>query len=193
MARPPTRPRVPSRLMTAEEFFELDIPDGKAELVRGRVIRMSFPGMRHGVIAVRIAARLLSFVEAHELGFVFAATGCITARDPDTVRGPDVAFVSFERLAGHDPPETFLPFAPDLAVEVISPSERPKGIRQKVQDWFAGGARRVWLFYPRTCNVYVLRSPTDVQILGPGDTLTGEDVLPGFSCPVAALFEPPGR
>jgi len=188
MARPPTRPRVPSRLMTAEEFFELDIPDGKAELVRGRVIRMSFPGMRHGVIAVRIAARLLSFVEAHGLGYVCAETGCITARNPDTVRGPDVAFVSFERMAGQVAPDTFMQFAPDLAVEVISPSQRPKGIREKVQDWFAGGARRVWLFYPRTCNVYVLRSPTDVQILGPDDTLIGGDLLPGFTCPVAAFF-----
>ncbi|HXO30187.1 MAG TPA: Uma2 family endonuclease [Thermoanaerobaculia bacterium] len=193
MARPATRQRVPSRLMTAEEFFELDIPDAKAELVRGRVVRMSLPKVWHAVIAMRIGARLLGFVEAHGLGYVCAETGCITARDPDTVRGPDVAFVSFERMAGQVAPDTFLQFAPDLAVEVISPSQRPKQIREKVQDWFAGGARRVWLFYPRTCNVYVLRSPTDVQILGPGDTLTGEDLLPGFSCPVAAFFEPPGR
>ncbi len=193
MARPPTRQRAPSRLMTAEEFFELDIPDARAELVRGRVVRMSLPKVRHAVIALRIGARLLGFVEAHGLGHVCAETGCITAREPDTVRGPDIAFVSFERMAGQVPPDTFLQFAPDLAVEVISPSQRPKQIREKVQDWFAGGARRVWLFYPRTCNAYVLRSPTDVQILGPGDTLTGEDLLPGFSCPVAAFFEPSGR
>jgi Uma2 family endonuclease len=180
--------KVPTQLMTAEEFFELDIPDGKAELVRGEVVRMSFPGMEHGVIAVRIAARLLSFAEAHALGYVFAETGCILARDPDTVRGPDVAFVSFERMAGQAPHQKFVPFAPDLAVEVISPSQRPKGIREKVRDFFAGGARRVWLFYPATRTVYVLRSPTDVQILGPDDTLSGEDVLPGFSCPVAVFF-----
>jgi len=179
--------------MTAEEFFELDIPDAKAELVRGRVVRMSLPKVRHAVIALRIGARLLGFVEAQGLGYVFVETGCITARDPDTVRGPDIAFVSFERMAGQVPPDTFLQFAPDLAVEVISPSQRPKQIREKVRDWFGGGARQVWLFYPRTANVYVLRSPTDVQILGPGDTLTGEDMLPGFSCPVAALFEPPER
>jgi Uma2 family endonuclease len=188
MAKLTARQRVPSRLMTAEEFFELDTPDGKAELVRGRVVRMSFPNVRHGVIALEIGARLLSFAKAHSLGHVFVETGCITARDPDTVRGPDVAFVSFERLAGQDLPETWWQFAPDLVVEVISPSERPKYIREKVRDWFAGGARRVWLFYPRTRNVYVLSSPTDVQILGPGDTLSGEDVVPGFSCPVAAFF-----
>ncbi|SRR5258707_608878 len=180
--------RVRTRLMTAEEFFELDVPDSRAELLRGEVVRMSFPGGEHGVIAVRIAARLLSFVEANQLGFVTNESGFILARHPDTVRGPDVAFVSFERLGGQAPPKRFWPFAPDLAVEVISPSQRPKGVREKVRDWFAAGARRVWLFYPATRTVYVLRSPTDAQILGPADTLSGEDLLPGFSCPVAAFF-----
>ncbi len=188
MAKAPTRSKVPHRLMTAEEFFELDIPDSRAELVRGEVVRMSFPGLEHGVIAVRIAARLLAFVEAHGLGYVFVETGCITARDPDTVRGPDVAYVSFARMAGQPPPPKFLQFAPDLAVEVISPSQRPGAIREKVKDWFAGGARQVWLVYPRTRNVYVLRSPTAVQIVGTEATLTGGDILPGFSCPVAELF-----
>jgi Uma2 family endonuclease len=180
--------RARTQLMTAAEFFELDVPDGRAELVRGRVVRMSFPGMRHGVVAVKIGARLLGFVEAHALGYVFVETGCITARDPDTVRGPDVAYVSFDRMAGQAPPVQFMPFAPDLAVEVISPTQRPKGIRAKVQDWFAGGARCVWLVYPASRNLYVLGSPTDVQILGPGDTVTGGDLLPGFSCQVSAFF-----
>jgi len=74
--------KVPTRLMTAEEFFELDIPDCKAELVRGRVLRMSFPSMEHGVITMRIGARLLSYVEQHALGFVTNETGFILARDP---------------------------------------------------------------------------------------------------------------
>jgi Uma2 family endonuclease len=180
--------KTPVRLLTAEEFFELDIQDGRAELVRGEVVRMSFPGLRHGVIAAEIAARLLAFVKAEALGHVFVETGCITARNPDTVRDPDVAFVSSEREGGQAPSESFLQVAPDLAVEVISASQRPKQVREKVQDWFAGGSRRVWLVYPRTRNVYVLRSPTSVQILGPADTLSGEELLPGFSCQVAELF-----
>jgi Uma2 family endonuclease len=188
MAKLPSRQQVPSRLMTAEEFSELD-PDLKAELVRGRVVPLALPKPRHGVITVRISARLLSFVESNNLGFVTSEIGFILARDPDTVRGPDVAFLSFERLGSHALPEKWPSFAPDLVVEVISPSDRPKQIRDKVRDWFAGGARRVWLFYPRTRNVYALRSPTDVQVLGAGDTLTGGDVLPGFSCPVAELFK----
>jgi Uma2 family endonuclease len=180
--------RVPTQQMTAEKFFGLVVPDGRAELVRGEVVPMSFPGGEHGVIAVRVAARLLSFVEANALGFVTAETGFILERDPDTVRGPDVAFVSYERLGGQAPPKKFWPFAPDLAVEVISPSQRPKGVREKVRSWFAAGTRQVWLLYPATRTIYVLSSPTDVQILGPDATLLGGDLLPGFSCPVAAFF-----
>jgi Uma2 family endonuclease len=137
---------------------------------------------------VRVAARLLSFVEANALGFVTAETGFILERDPDTVRGPDVAFVSYERLGGQAPPKKFWPFAPDLAVEVISPSQRPKGVREKVRSWFAAGTRHVWLLYPVTRTIYELSSPTDVQILGPDDTLISGDLLPGFSCPIAAFF-----
>jgi Uma2 family endonuclease len=181
--------RVPTQLITAERFFELVIPDGRAELVRGEVVPLSFRGGEHGVISVRIAARLLGFVEANALGFVSVESGFILAREPDTVRGPDVAFVSFERLGGQALPKKFWPFAPDLAVEVISPSQRPKGIREKVRDWFVAGARRVWLFYPATRTIYVLRSATDVQILGPHDTLSCEELLPGFSCPVVNFFQ----
>jgi Uma2 family endonuclease len=180
--------RVPTQPMTAEEFFDLIIPDGRAELVRGEVVPMSFPSVKHGVIAARVTARLLSFVEANALGFVTAETGFILERDPDTVRGPDVSFISLERLGDQALPETFCPFAPDLAVEVISPSQRPKAVREKVRSWFAAGTRQVWLLYPVTRTIYVLSSPTDVQILGPDDTLIGGDLLPGFSCPVGAFF-----
>jgi Uma2 family endonuclease len=188
MARSPLRSRIPSRLLTAEEFSELDIPDGKAELVRGRVVPLTFPTARHALVTLKIGAYLLSFVEAHRLGYVLVETGYVLERDPDTVRGPDVAFVSSERMGGRPLPEKWFALAPDLAVEVISPSERPKHIREKVRDWFAGGARLIWLVYPRSKNIYVLRAPGEVQILGPDDTLSGEDVMPGFTCKVADLF-----
>jgi Uma2 family endonuclease len=174
--------------MTAEKFFDLIIPDGRAELVRGEVVPMSFPGVEHGVIAARVTARLLTFVEANALGFVTTETGFILERDPDTVRGPAVSFLSLERLGGQPVHKKFCPFAPDLAVEVISPSQRPKGVHEKVRSWFAAGTLQVWLLYPVTRTVYVLSSPTDVQILGPDDTLVGGDLLPGFTCPVAAFF-----
>ncbi|HLX07320.1 MAG TPA: Uma2 family endonuclease [Thermoanaerobaculia bacterium] len=184
MARASTRP------VTAEEFLVLDLPDARAELVRGEVVRMSLPGGEHGIVAMRIGARLFRFVDEHALGVVCSAeTGFLVARHPDTVRGPDAAFVARERLGGGPPPLGFWPFAPDLAVEVISPHDRPQAVREKVRDWFASGTRRVWLLYPGTRTVHNLRSPSDAEILGTADLLSGEDLLPGFSCPVAALFD----
>ena len=175
--------------LTAEEFFAESFPDARTELVRGEARSMSPAGGEHGVIALRIGARLLTFVEASGLGVVCGAeTGFLVGRDPDTVRAPDAAFVSRQRMAGGSPPKTFWPFAPDLAVEVVSPSERAEGIQERVRDWFAGGVRRLWLVYPSVGTVHVLRSPSDVQVLGLGDTLSGEDVLPGFSCAIAAFF-----
>src|SRR5580693_508811 len=87
------------------------------------------------------------------------------------------------------PPKTSWPFAPDLAVEVVSPSERAEAVQERVLDWFAGGTRRGWLVYRNVHTVHVHRSPSEVQILGSADSLSGEDVLPGFSCRVGALFE----
>jgi Uma2 family endonuclease len=175
--------------LTAEEFFAQSFPDARTELVQGEVVRMSPAGFEHGVIALRLGARLLAFVEAHELGAVCGAeTGFLIGRNPDTVRAPDVAFVARERLGEGPRVKTFLPFAPDLAVEVVSPSERAEGVQERVRDWFAGGVRQVWMVYPSVERVHVLRSPADVQILGGGETISGGDLLPGFSCPVAALF-----
>ena len=183
-------PRSSTRPITAEEFLVLDLPDTRAELVRGEVVRMSPAGGEHGVVAMRIGARLCRFVDEHALGvFCSAETGFLVARQPDTVRGPDAAFVARERLGGGPPPLGFWPFAPDLAVEVISPHDRPWMIQEKVRDWFASGTRRVWLLDPGTRTVHILRSPTEAEILGPQEMLAGEDLLPGFSCPVAALFD----
>ncbi|HVT58270.1 MAG TPA: Uma2 family endonuclease [Thermoanaerobaculia bacterium] len=184
MARASTQP------LTAEEFFALSFPDSRTELVRGEVVWMSPANAEHGVIAMRIGARLHAFVESHGLGAVCAAeTGFLLGRDPDTVRAPDAAFVSCQRIGAGPPPRTFWPFAPDLAVEVVSPSARARGLEESVRDWFAGGARRVCLLYPQSGTVHVFRSPSEVQVLGSGEMLSGEDVLPGFSCAVAALFE----
>ncbi len=178
--------RASTRLLTAEEFFALDFPLARAELVRGEAVCVSLPGGEHGVVALRIGARLLSFVEANALGFCSAETGFLLARDPDTVRGPDAAFVSrqrLSRLSGTAPPKGFWPFAPDLAVEVISPHDRPQGVQEKVRDWFAGGTRLIWLLYPATRTIHVLHSPSEVEILGRADILSGEE------CPVASLFD----
>ena len=114
--------------------------------------------------------------------------GIVLERGPDTVRAPDVAYFSPERL----PPETditrFLDAVPDLAVEIVSPSNRPSEIREKAEMWTSFGARLVWVVWPETMTVDVYRPEESVVTLGAEDTLTGEDVLPEFSCPVREVF-----
>jgi Uma2 family endonuclease len=108
-------------------------------------------------------------------------------RDPDTVRGPDVAFVRKERVP--DPiPATFLEFAPDLVGEVLSPNDRPGEVLAKIGDWLDGGARLVWVIDPERRVARVYRADGTEQILGENDQLAGEDVLPGFSCALASLL-----
>jgi Uma2 family endonuclease len=176
--------------LTAEDLFDLNVPDEKTELVDGELLRMSPAGGEHGVVALRIGARLLTFVEERDLGVVCAAeTGFLVRRDPDTVRAPDAAFVSRERMGKDRPPKKFWPLAPDLAVEVVSPSETAELVQERLRDWFAAGTRAVWMLYPGTASVHAYRSPSEVRILQRDDVLTGDDdLLPGFSCPVAGLF-----
>ena len=177
------------RSLTADDFFSLDLHDVKSELVQGEVVRMSPAGGEHGVVAMRIGSRLLAFVEAHDLGVVCAAeTGFLVERNPDTVRAPDAAFVSKERMGSEPLPKKFWLFPPDLAVEVVSPSESADSVQERVGDWLAAGTRAVWLLYPSLSTVHVYRQPTDIRILQKADVLTGEEFLPGFTCAVADLF-----
>jgi Uma2 family endonuclease len=175
--------------MSAEAFFAASLPDARTELVLGEVVRMTPAGGEHGVVAMRIGARLLVHAEAHGLGVVCAAeTGFLIRREPDTVRAPDVAFVARERIPAGGPPKAFWMLAPDLAVEVVSPSERGEDTQQRIRDWLEAGVRCVWVIYPTLRTVHVLRSLAAARILQAGDLLSGEDVLPGFTCPVAELF-----
>src|SRR5690349_21092492 len=168
------------KAITADEFFAMSFPNERTELVRGEVIRMSPTGAEHGVVAGTIHTLLNVHVRADKLGVVCAAeTGFIIARDPDTVRAPDASFVSHERMGGMPRPRKFWPFAPDLAVEVVSPGDTAEEIETKVGEWFAGGAHRVWVFYPVASKAHDYRSPTEVTILRAEDTLDGGDVVPG--------------
>jgi Uma2 family endonuclease len=177
------------RPLTADDFFSLDLHDVRSELVQGEVVQMCPAGGEHGVVAMRIGSRLLDFVEAHDLGVVCAAeTGFLLDRDPDTVRAPDAAFVSKKRMGPGPPPKKFWPYPPDLAVEVVSPSETAESIQARVREWLAAGTSAVWLLYPGLSVVHVYRNPTDVRILQKGDALTGGDVLPGFTCGLVDLF-----
>ena len=149
---------------------------------------MSPSGSLHGAVVIRISGPLWNHVEQHCLGMVFGAeTGFHIGRDPDTVRAPDVAFVRAERLAG-GLPRGFFPGAPDLAVEVLSPEDRPGKVLAKTGDWLQAGCRMVWVVDPERRTVTVYRSASDVRVLGVGEEVSGDDVLPGFSLPVGEIF-----
>jgi Uma2 family endonuclease len=182
-----------TKLMTADELLALPSfvngSDRRYELIKGVLKVMSPTKPLHGVVCARLAARLVSFIEEHDLGEVFGAeTGFLVETDPDTVVGADAAFVSRERLATVETFEKFFPFAPDLAVEVLSPSNTVQEIDEKVNFYFAAGSRAVWVFNPKRRTVAVYRSPFDVRILSEQETLEGGDVLPQFRLELAKLF-----
>jgi len=183
-----------TRLVTADELLVMPHRDERGndcrlELIRGEVRRMSPTGGTHGILCMRLGAALFHFVEAHGLGVALGAeTGFVVRRDPDSVLGADAAFVSRARLEAVENLDKFVPFAPDLAVEVLSPSNTAVEMDEKIALYFAAGSRAVWIVNPKRRTVAVYTSPFDVRILGEGDALDGGDVLPGFALPLARLF-----
>ena len=176
--------------MTAEELFIVSGDSDKCELVDGALVRMPPTGGRHGKVAVRIGRLLDEHVEARDRGVVCGAeTGFILRRDPDVVRAPDVSFVAKARIPVTGAPDAYWSLAPDLAVEVVSPSDRRADVQQKVAEYFAAGTRLVWVVDPATRTVRVHRSIEDVRVLTDDALLTGDDVLPEFSCPVHRCFD----
>lgn len=177
-----------TRLVSAEEFARIPDDDHRYELVEGRVVRMSPPGARHAVLVTGIASLLKQHADAHGLGVVMSSGGFTIDRGPDTVREPDVAFVSQVRIPGTGVPETFWEGAPDLAVEVVSPSDRRLAVIRKVDQYLARGVRLVWVVDPRLMNVTVYRAGQPAVTLAFDDTLDAGDVMPGFACEVRRLF-----
>ena len=181
-------PMTSSGLLTAEELLHLSIPDKRAELVRGVLVVREPPGGRHGRIAMNLGVELANYARTHELGVVYAAeTGFTLARHPDTVRAPDVAFVSRERLPSPEP-VGFPDLAPDLVVEILSPGDRPGEVLGKVADWLSAGTRLVWVIDPERRLARVYRQDGTERIIDAEEMLDGEDVVPGFSCPLNTIL-----
>ena len=181
-------PMTASGLITAEELLHLSIPDKRTELVRGVLVVREPPGGRHGRIAMNLGVELANYVRTRELGVVYAAeTGFTLARHPDTVRAPDVAFVSRERLPTPEP-IGFPDLAPDLVVEVLSPDDRSGKLLAKIADWLSAGTRLVWVIDPERRLARVYRQDGTEQIVAAEAKLDGEDVVPGFSCPLVAIL-----
>lgn len=177
---------VETRLMTAEELLAMP-EDGaqRYELVRGELIRMSPAGFNHGVIADRIARHLGNYVEEHNLGETPSSdTGYVLGRDPDTVFQPDASFVARPRVQSTS---KFFPGAPDLAIEVISPSDTYAEVRAKVREYLRAGTRMVIVVNPaeQEATISTPAGAADVTIDG---TISGGDVVPGWSLPMRRLF-----
>lgn len=178
------------KLLSIEEFLRMPEPDDGAmhELVRGRIVTASVPTFLHGMIVGRACGLLDQFVRPRKLGRVVLRTGLITERDPDSVRGPDVAYWSAERLPLNKRPEVYPEVSADLCVEVLSPGESLARTQEKLTEYFNCGVRLVWIVDPDACTVAVHRGLDPAGVLTEADTLSGEDVIPGFACRVEEIF-----
>jgi Uma2 family endonuclease len=174
-------------LMTAEDLLANPVPNKCTELVAGHLIVREPPGYRHGLVAGRLFLAIGIHVTTHSLGHTLAAeTGFTLFRSPDTVRAPDVAFISTARVPA-TPPRGYAELAPDLAVEVLSPSDRAGAVLAKIGDWLKAGAALVWIVDPERRVARVYRADGTESLLTAEGVLDGEDVLPGLRIRVSAM------
>jgi len=175
-------------LMTADDLLHLDLPGKRTELVRGRLMVREAAGARHGFVAMRLGARITVYADEHGLGRTYAAeTGFRIETGPDTVRAPDVAFIATARLPEVEP-LGYAGQAPDLVVEVLSHDDHPGRTLAKVAQWLEAGVRLAWTVDCERRLARVYRADGSESLLGPGDALEGEDLLPGFRCPLGDLW-----
>jgi Uma2 family endonuclease len=179
----------PAELMTAEDLMANPVPGKCTELVAGHMLVHEPPGYRHGDVAARLLLAIGMHVTANALGRVLAAeTGFTLFRAPDTVRAPDVAFIRAERVPT-TPLLGYPEFAPDLAVEVLSPSDRAGKVLATAGDWIDAGTRMVWVVDPERRLARVYRADGSVALAQSEDSLHGEDVLPGLRIPIRSVVD----
>jgi Uma2 family endonuclease len=182
-----TQTSIPTKPITGEELFEMPGAD-LCELVEGEIKRMSPTGWKHGGVESNLTERLNAFVRENDLGRVLTGeVGIYTGRDPDTVRGADVLFISHERLESASP-DGFLDVAPELIVEIMSPTNKWEEVRRKIEEYLAIGVEQVWIVEPANRAVQIYRSRDAVRTLSEDDVLEGEGKLDGFTLPVRDLF-----
>ena len=177
--------------LTAEDLWRMPVVEVRRELVNGEVVEMPLVGPRHGELTLRVGSFLADHLNKHgggkvavgDVGFVLNLS-----YDPERVRGADVAFISTDRLPGGELPEKFFRGAPDLAVEVLSPSDTFARVQQKVRDYLEAEARLVWVIAGQTKTATVYRADGSARLLREHESLEGEDVLPGLTIPLAELF-----
>ncbi len=181
--------KVQDKRLTADEFEALYM-DEPYELIEGKLIEVSPTAASRGSITSRVTTQLRLFVDAHRLGEVYGAeTGFMLS--PITVRAPDAAFIGNAKLALIKDADRFLPFAPDLAVAVVSPNDRATQIQKKIELFLTAGTPLIWIVYADMPRVIVYRPDQAPKTVLYGDVLDGDDVLPGLHIAVADLFPPP--
>jgi Uma2 family endonuclease len=167
---------------TAEDLLRFNEPGKTAELIRGVLVVREPPSTAHGLIAGRLFYLVMDHVKRHDLGAVIPQdTGFKIEHRPDTVRAPDAAFVARDRLS-QIPERGYAELAPDWAAEILSYSDRPGDVLEKIGQWLSGGVRLVWVIDPQNQHASVYRTDGTISMVGPQDELSGEDVIPGFRC-----------
>ena len=175
-------------LLTSDDLWKIVADGSRYELSKGELLPMTPVGWRHGAIVVKIARVLAEYTEKGKLGNVSTEVGFRLSRKPDTVRAPDVAFVSRARVPAGALSEKFVEFPPDLAVEVLSPEDTAREVLRKVEEYLSAAVSLVWVVDPGTQTVTVYHSLQDVKILSAGQELDGAEVVPGFKIAVAEIF-----
>ena len=179
-----------TKLLTAYDLLRLYSEGVRSELIRGVLHQTVATGIEHGEIAVNFAILMGTFVKAGRLGRVVGTdAGIWLERNPDTVREPDIAFISAEKIPLDTRVRGYAEVVPDLVVEIISPNDRPVAVYDKAQMWLRFGVRLVLLIDPDVRTVTVMPQDGPSQTLTDADTLDGGDVLPGFSCAVSDIFD----
>lgn len=170
------------RLMTAEELLALPDDGKQYELVQGELVEVSPSAIVPTIVALNLAARIWNYLRRRKIGICgIADGGFVLQRGPDTVRAPDVWFVRSERIPEAGLPASFWPGTPDLAVEVLSPTDRFAAVLRKAQDYIAAGTLLVWVIDPAGTSAAVFAPGQPALLLGEHGTLDGGDLLPGFT------------
>lgn len=177
------------KTLTAEAFQKLPDQAGyRTELVRGMVVRSPGPGFMHGQVETNVVLVVGDFVRRKRLGHVLCgAASHVVERGPDTVRGPDVSFVRAGRFPGRRYPVGYPEGGPDLAIEILSPSNGPGEVRERMEDLFRGGCREFWILDPRRRTVTVRIPDGSEAVLGPDAEVTSP-LLPGFRCHIREFY-----
>jgi Uma2 family endonuclease len=181
--------QIETKKMTLEEAKQLNPDEQPGELVQGVFVPMSRPTIQHGRLMARIARLLGNFVEAKGLGEVIVGdSGFVLDKEGQTLRGPDVAFISKEHIPPEGLPDEWWEGAPDLAVEIVSRSQTAHDLALKALEYLQAGTKMVWVVDPESKTVAVYTPPDHIRVLRENETLDGGEVLPNFQIRVGELF-----